>query len=439
MELNLKPHSKQLIKIMKRFKLKINTNTKSDVFSNTSRGFLEKIYNQLLLVENKWWEISSNVYASQETVKTNSGFQPQSKGSHYESIPDKFRQVLIENTKTEYKCNFMINSRNITIHFVKLDDSLKMPSVKKIIYRMYLWLSIADNYASRLCAETLNIYLYFISHKKRLPDLNGEPLNWVHANTAFTTTCSKENEINIFREEEWFKVFIHETFHCLGLDFSSMNSMVGNQEILNVYSTNITDLRLYETYCEMWAELMNTMFIAFFSAKSKHDIRNIFMKMNTLIRNEQIFSVFQCIKVLGHHGLNYRDILQDAGNKVDPKYHEKTNAFCYYVLKSVLMVHINEYIEWIIKYNKSIQFKHTDPNILAYSQLIITHSKSPVFYHYLDVIEPYFQPKLNRKNRKSMNKNLNKNLNKRLGGTKKHQSGSFEKSTLRMTVNEIQD
>jgi hypothetical protein len=398
---------------------------------------LDKIYNQLLLAENKWWDVSTNIYSSQETVKTNSGIQPQLKGTHYESIPDKFRQILIENTKTEYKCSFMINSRNIIIHFVKLDDSLKMPSIKKIIYRMYLWLHIADNYASRSCAETLNIYLYFIGHKKRLPELNGEPLNWVHANTAFTTTCSKENEINIFREEEWFKVFIHETFHCLGLDFSSMNSMAGNQEILTLYSTNITDFRLYETYCEMWAELMNTMFIAFFSAKNKHDIRNIFIKMNTLIRNEQIFSVFQCIKVLGHHGLTYRGILKES-NTQDPKYHEKTNAFCYYVLKSILMVHINEYVEWVVKYNKSVQFKHTEQNILAYSHLITTHYKSPIFYHYLDVIEPYFRPKINRKKRSKTRTN-HKRLEKRMGGTKKNQGGLYEKTTLRMTVNEIAD
>ncbi len=96
------------------------------------------------------------------------------------------------------------------------------------------------------------------------------------------------------------------------------------------------------------------------------------------------------------------------------------------------MVHINDFVEWVIKYNKSIQFKHTDQNIKDYSNLIIKHCKSPLYFHYLDVIEPYFNPILYKKHAKTR---TNRTI---LGKTKKNKNG-FEKSTLRMTINEMGD
>ena len=35
--------------------------------------------------------------------------------------------------------------------------------------------------------------------------------------------CRETSEITIYREEEWIKVLIHELFHNLNLDFSSMD------------------------------------------------------------------------------------------------------------------------------------------------------------------------------------------------------------------------
>jgi hypothetical protein len=63
----------------------------------------------------------------------------------------------------------------------------------------------------------------------------------------------------LYRMEEWFKVFIHETFHCLGLDFSGMNVSNSNKQILQLFPgcSRDMDVRVYETYCEIWAETLD--------------------------------------------------------------------------------------------------------------------------------------------------------------------------------------
>ena len=57
-----------------------------------------------------------------------------------------------------------------------------------------------------------NLYL-FTNHKKLLPSKE-IILNTSHVNSAYTYAC-REDTMTIFRQEEWFKVFIHETFHCM--------------------------------------------------------------------------------------------------------------------------------------------------------------------------------------------------------------------------------
>ena len=69
------------------------------------------------------------------------------------------------------------------------------------------------------------IYTYILLHlSKSLPDTNTSTLGPDNVNTAFTLACSPNSEMVIFRREEWKKVFIHETFHTYGLDFSSHDS-----------------------------------------------------------------------------------------------------------------------------------------------------------------------------------------------------------------------
>jgi hypothetical protein len=142
------------------------------------------------------------------------------------SFPNLVRKHIDEVSMSEISFSVSLFNRNIKIIFIVEEDNIEL---KIDIYNRYfdsilMWLYILNQYASKQCANSLTIYLYFTSLEKKLPDSNIHILDEINVNTAFTTTCPKDSEIVIFRQEEWFKVLIHESFHNFGLDFSDMNT-----------------------------------------------------------------------------------------------------------------------------------------------------------------------------------------------------------------------
>ena len=125
-----------------------------------------------------------------------------------------------------------------------------------------MWIYILNQYSSKICAKTITVYFYFTSLEKKLPKSAVSVLDEIHINTAFTTTCPRDSEIVIYRKEEWFKVFMHETFHNFGLDFSDMNNDICTRDILNIFPID-SKVNLYESYAEFWAEIMNALFCSF--------------------------------------------------------------------------------------------------------------------------------------------------------------------------------
>ena len=75
--------------------------------------------------------------------------------------------------------------------------------------------------------------------RKQLPSNMLDVLDVEHVNSAVTTSCTTSGSLVIYREEEWFKVLIHELFHVMGLDFSATHSDIYTsklREYLNVDS-----------------------------------------------------------------------------------------------------------------------------------------------------------------------------------------------------------
>jgi hypothetical protein len=153
--------------------------------------------------------------------------------------------------------------------------------------RIIVWLDVVLQFSGKDCATTLDCYLFLTDDVKLLPkksiisasDLmfdGGEGITQTNANTAFTYACTPSAKIVLFRMEEWFKVFIHESFHCFGLDFSQMDITESNKQMSKLFpkcQPNM-DFRIYETYCETWAETINAAFIAYFEETTIRDTHN---------------------------------------------------------------------------------------------------------------------------------------------------------------------
>lgn len=355
------------------------------------------------------------------------------RGYNYNYCKDNIKHEIENMNKICCIYTIKIENREFQISFIA---SNHFPNIENYFERsiklIYIWLYLASKYASDKCSRKINIYLYLTPLKKFLPT-SGYYIDENHANTAFTTSCKMITEINIYRQEEWFKVLIHETFHCMGLDFSEFNQTKINNLVLSVFPVN-SDVRLFETYCEIWAEIINSLIISFISYKDFDDIENITIE-NTdkmiktfehLLKKEQTFSLFQCAKVLKFFDLEYTDLYEsNCKYKRDSNYKEGTHVLSYYILKCIYMFYVNDFIEWcdvhngssIINFNK----KHNivENNMYEYFQFIREHYKNPEFIKTVNKMLLWFH-----KTQKKISKSL-------------RHADKFELKTLRMSIHEI--
>lgn len=227
------------------------------------------------------------------------------------------------------------------------------------------WLSMATAYASNECSSTMHVHMYFLNLKKTLPTRKGATIDTEHANTAFTTSCQADTSIILYREEEWFKVFIHETFHNLGLDFSAQNIKPVQQSLMRRFKIR-SEMRIYETYCEVWADILNVLF-----TQGANWMR--------ALQEEREFSCKQAGKIFQHFGLTYSEL---GTTKATAAFNENTEVFCYFIMRSLWMWNLNRFLEWCLEHNHgSLRFRG---NVAAF----VNHMGQNPTQEYLEAVRP---------------------------------------------------
>ena len=332
--------------------------------SKLSTSFISKMYHLILKARNAYSVNSKNIRESEMTLLEAGDSHP----IDTNMPPDIASHI--RKTKKYYKTfSFAYGTKTCMVHFyhpVSIESKTKIAHFFKIaIYKIYLWLYVADSFASKSCSKTLNLYFYFTDLKKSIPNVKTTAFKEFNVNTGYTFSCKPINDINIYRKEEWFKVFIHETFHNLGFDFCDMDCTEVDARLRSLFSVDL-QFNLFETYSEMWAETMNFLFLAFFSTES-HDAALI--QFGEIMRYEVAYSLFQCAKVLRHHKLSYSRVIDVT--KPLTKYSEDTYVFSYYVIKSMLLFYWNDFIEWCSSHNKNLlQFNKTKKNLASFVDFI---------------------------------------------------------------------
>lgn len=324
------------------------------------------------------------------------------------SFPQEVRNHIDHMSLTELTYTFSLFGRTITLHFITEDEKPDIELYNRYVDAIYMWIYILSQYASKKCSSTLVVYLYFTSLEKALPTSNIHVLDELNVNTAFTTTCPKDSEIVVFRKEEWFKVFIHETFHNFGLDFSDMNNSDAHKCILDIFKVE-SNVNLYESYTEFWAEIMNALFCSFYTLNDndKRNIDKFLSNTEFFINFERTYSYFQLVKTLDFMGLKYSDLFSNSKRSEllrENLYKEKTNVLSYYVIKAILMNNYQGFLYWCKTNNHSlIQFEKTSRNQKEYCEFIKSNYKSASMLD--NVLET--QEFLNNMQKKGKKTNLN--------------------------------
>jgi hypothetical protein len=364
-------------------------------FSSKSKEILLEFFRKITYAEQVWEHSFPKQFQIEAIL---GGHFPRSKDFSY--YPQEIKTEIENNEKRGYIYKFLVNKRKIEVAIMHVGNK-SIKSAKPFhsaIQKIFIWLHVAGEYATSNCSQEMNIFMYWTHLKKKLPNV-GEPIESIHANTAFTTSCRKTTELNLYRYEEWFKVFIHETFHNMGLDFSAHPQEEVVRHILTLFPVK-SEVNLYETYTETWAEIVNVCFLAYFSTRNRGEGETMLKKVEKMMDYERVFSAYQCMKVLHFFGMDYTDLVDktDTAHLIRmQKYKESTNVLSYYILKSLLLFFVDDFLKWCGEHNDngSMRFSKVemDDTMMKYCVWIEEHYLRKEYVGLLKKIEPWFHSK----------------------------------------------
>ena len=238
---------------------------------------------------------------------------------------------------------------------------------------MFMWLYICSKYSKNTCVKELEVNVFLTPIKRRLPLSNVKILGPENINGAYTHCCKKNGEIYIFRKEDWFKVFIHETFHSFGLDFCSVSSAKIKGVVSNIFNIK-SDFKIEEAYSETWAIIYHSVFISYISMKQKN-LNTFLVNMDVCLQTERLYKLFQCNKILDFMGLKYEDLYDDTKKNVSlTLYKENTNVFSYCIMACIFLNDYLSFLKWCINNNAAadnmIRFSISNENFIQFGNFI---------------------------------------------------------------------
>jgi hypothetical protein len=306
--------------------------------------------------------------------------------------------------------------KKVIIHFVfekkGLNKKWKEPNIRIInayVDNMIMWFHVANKYATKICAPILTIFVYLSSLEKKVPELKSTIIAPTHVNTGVTTSCPAMNgEIILYRHEEWFKVFIHETFHALGLDFSDMDVMSSETRIREIFHIS-TPILLFEAYTEFWARVINVLIVSFRWNDSSTENSDAFKQYSTfLLDYERVNCFFQMVKILSHMDIEYIDLHTDT--TLLDRYDEGSNVFVYYVITVILLDNYPLFIQWCgEKNNKLLQFNQTEEHQHLFCEYIKSNFNTQTMMDGVSCTQKLFKS-LTSVHKKSFSINKNKKI-----------------------------
>lgn len=333
----------------------------------------------------------SKKYTNIESTKQIKFFKKYTNGS----IPESIKNNIELNLLIQIDYNTILNKRVINFHFYTHDYSLSKKMDTYVSY-MLMWIYVLNSYGENNCSQQLDVFLFLTNSDKQLPNNNNLILNRENVNTGYTFICMPISEIVIYRKEEWFKVFIHETMHNFGFDFSVTTSSELHENISKLFPIN-SDFKLYEAYCEVWARIMNDCLCSYSILNNKNDVNSFIYYSDFFIQIERVFSLYQTNKILEYNGLTYENLYKNDNISVvyrNNLYKENTSVFSYYVITSILLNDYTKFLKWCNNNNfETIKFNKTHMTINSFFNFIKSNYKSDTYIKTLKCIK-----NINKKN-----------------------------------------
>lgn len=339
--------------LLPKFKDFYNNDDKFD-----SIKLISSLYPDLVAGDEYYKKIIDDIYVK-FSEKPNIVEPDSINSTHYSKTINEY---IKKNKTAQITYKFNILKRKIAVHFTLFDEDMtSIPKYDKYIRLIVMWLYMCNKYTTVDCSKTLNVFFFLTPIAKKLPEHKNKIIGYDNVNTGMTYRCIPNNEIFIYRYEEWFKVFIHETFHSYGLDLDTQDTNIVKPIIKKLFPINST-FEIAEAYTEIWARLLNCCFASYETMKRKNE-EDFILYLQFTIHIEKMFSLFQMKKILGYMDLTYENLW--SSNQISDymrknMYREESNVFSYFVLAGIFMNDFGRFTMWcknnnnnFIKFGKS--------------------------------------------------------------------------------------
>ena len=307
-------------------------------------------------------------------------------------VPPKIRQYIHNHIMKQliYRC--IIHDRVVKVVFsIFSEDQLKrIDKYNRYVKFIYTWLYICQHYSLKRCSKEIIIFLNLTSYKKVLPSNPGHVIDVDNVNTAVTYACAPEGEMLIYREEEWIKVFIHETFHSFGFDYGLQNNSSIKPRFQSFFEIE-SDFAISESYTEVWARILNCAFNIFYSLTDITNTNDFLLYIHFCFQIERLMAISQLIKVLNYMGISYQLLTEKSELALSQRrnlYREKSNVFAYYIVSAILLNNVDLFLKWCLMHNSNLfLFSQNATSVTQFIDFIFKEYKNPGLLDTIQTLE----------------------------------------------------
>lgn len=336
-------------------------NDYKSILPELDRGLFEKLYDFLVSVEESKYDIGEIMKNITREVKIHNFSL-----NHY--IAKDILIYIKTKIDTRYDISFRIDNKTINL-CLRCHKSMSKNKFNKMLERIIYAIATVVNLSAD--PKTIDIVLYLTPFKKNIDEIRKREDFTVDEVNSGSTLCSPQPHVIVSREEEFYKVIIHELIHAMDYDVKSDVSEIS--EIIKGMTNIDLPFNHYEAYTEFWANILNSYFMAkiMTSPHAPDYTLDLFIE---LIHYERLWSLFQCSKVLY---LTECQIEPHLKYKKLCKLNLNTNVYSYFILRSFMMFDINTFMADMLSNNKNCI--DLDNNIQFYNEYILKLVKKMIY------------------------------------------------------------
>ena len=318
--------------------------------SNSSMGkVLHVLYNEFSNKQKIINAINVEKSRSYEINKTNIKKKINTIVEKYLRSTKYIDETIITYITTNDNCKIVtyenvIKGKTYVFDFIIYTNKISIKKLDLVVESMLLFLQVLIAISNNELRNGQHVTFFLTPFQKKLNSNNYIILGAKNVNSGFTYPGLESGITFIYRMEEFFKVFVHESIHYYGIDKSlhkDFNSNANYNKFLDLFSIsnkNFNAIGINEAITEFWTFII---YLCVISYKKDINISDFISKFERLYKLELIHLIFQLVKILNYNKLTYNQFI----SKSNTQYNESSHIFSYYIVKTLLVYNHEELLK----------------------------------------------------------------------------------------------